>query len=270
MKTLLLTSLVTIGLASYAAAADMPGRAVALPPAPTFAPGPVFYWGGFYAGVHGVWLRNDVDAIRATPAPAGILPGRVSLYDEGFGGGAQIGYNVQLGDTVAGVEADITATEIGRTRTFTVASPGAPFAPATSLSTGLSSHMDFFGTVKGRVGFAFPSIVPLFQQSLVYVTGGLGYADIDNRTRILTTLGGTPLLSLGARSDDMKVGFVVGGGTENAITNTVSIKTETLYYNLEDETLRLKPAIPGAPVRYRFENDGWISRIGLNVRFGTF
>jgi hypothetical protein len=38
-----------------------------------------------------------------------------------------------------------------------------------------------------------------------------------------------------------------------------------LYYNLEDETLMLLRA--GSQAEYRFENDGWISRVGVNVRF---
>jgi catechol 2,3-dioxygenase-like lactoylglutathione lyase family enzyme len=51
----------------------------------------------------------------------------------------------------------------------------------------------------------------------------------------------------------------------HAITHNVSIKTETLYYNLEDDSLTLARA--GDQVIYRFENDGWISRVGVNVRF---
>ncbi len=58
---------------------------------------------------------------------------------------------------------------------------------------------------------------------------------------------------------------MVGGGTESAITSNISIKTETLYYNLEDDRLILRRA--GDQARYRFAHDGWISRVGLNVRF---
>ena len=57
----------------------------------------------------------------------------------------------------------------------------------------------------------------------------------------------------------------LGAGTEHRLTQTVSIKTETLYYNLGAETLTLARA--GDQVGYRFKNDGWISRVGLNVRF---
>ncbi|MDQ4136927.1 MAG: outer membrane beta-barrel protein [Pseudomonadota bacterium] len=266
MKAVLLASAAFIGLAAHARAADLPSRAVDLPPAPAIAP--VFVWNGFYAGVHGVWIRNDVDATRTTFAPAGTIPRRQNLDDDGFGGGGQVGYLMQWGDTVAGLEADITVTDVGRTRTSSFTVPGLPpFIPPVAIATRLGSDMDFFGTVKGRVGFSFPSFLPAFQQSMVYVTGGLGYADIDNRMRISASAPGVGSVSFGARRDDTKVGFVVGGGTESAITSTISIKTETLYYNLEDETVAVRRG--GARVGYRFENDGWISRIGLNVRFGT-
>jgi outer membrane immunogenic protein len=61
------------------------------------------------------------------------------------------------------------------------------------------------------------------------------------------------------------MGFTVGAGTEIALTQNVSIKSETLYYNLEDERLTLARASDQAV--YRFKNDGWISRVGVNVRF---
>ncbi|MBS7455477.1 hypothetical protein KHP60_24650 [Microvirga sp. 3-52] len=49
------------------------------------------------------------------------------------------------------------------------------------------------------------------------------------------------------------------------LTQNISIRSETLYYNLTDETLTLARA--GDQVSYRFKNDGWISRVGVNVRF---
>ncbi len=252
MKTFLLSTAALIGFTSLAAAADLPVRAA--PPAPVAAV-PVFTWTGFYAGIHGAWIRNDVDAIRTsgTTVPAALTPARVSLYDDGFGGGAQVGYLMQFGSIVAGLEADITATDIGRSRSVT--------PTGTTVTTRVSSDMDFFGTVKGRLGVTFPSFLPFFQQSMIYVTGGLGYADIDNRVRVSGAVG-----PLTGRGDDIKVGFVVGGGTESAITRNISIKTETLYYNLEDDTVATN-TVRVNTARYRFENDGWISRIGLNVRF---
>jgi outer membrane immunogenic protein len=254
VKKLLLSTAALIGFTSLAAAADLPVRAA--PPAPIAAV-PVFTWTGFYAGIHGAWIRNDVDAIRSTDTtvPAALTPARISLYDDGFGGGAQVGYLMQFGSIVAGIEADITATDIGRSRSVALT------VARDTVTTRVSSDMDFFGTVKGRLGVTFPSFLPFFQQSMIYATGGLGYADINNRVRVTD---GIDVIS--GRGDDIKVGFVVGGGTESAITRNISIKTETLYYNLEDDTVTTS-TVAGFRARYRFENDGWISKVGLNVRF---
>jgi outer membrane immunogenic protein len=248
-----LASAALLALASAASAADLPRRAAP----PTFvAAAPVFTWTGFYVGVHGAWIRNDSDAVRAeADLPADFVPARVGLYEDGFGGGGQIGYLVQFGSIVAGLEADITAADIERTRTITL-------TPGPVVDTRVSSEMKYFGTVKGRLGLTFPSFLSFFQQTMVYVTGGLGYADVEHRAQIAVGAGG---FSDGQTIDGTRLGFVVGGGTENAITNNISLKTETVYYNLEDETVTLRSG--GDRARYRFENDGWISKIGLNIRF---
>ncbi|MGO4388630.1 outer membrane protein [Microvirga sp. 2YAF29] len=68
-----------------------------------------------------------------------------------------------------------------------------------------------------------------------------------------------------ANRDAWTTGFVLGGGTEHMLSENVSLKTETLYYKLQDETLALTRA--GDQASYRFANDGWISRVGLNLRF---
>ncbi|MBO1909619.1 hypothetical protein J4G37_33030 [Microvirga sp. 3-52] len=70
---------------------------------------------------------------------------------------------------------------------------------------------------------------------------------------------------LQASSEEWTTGFVIGAGTAHMLTQNISIRSETLYYNLTDETLTLARA--GDQVSYRFKNDGWISRVGVNVRF---
>jgi outer membrane immunogenic protein len=254
MKTLLLSASALIALTSLAAAADLPSRsAVAVPEA-----APVFSWSGFYAGVHGAWFRDDGEAVRfgLTGVPADVVPARVGLSDSGLGGGAQIGYLWQFGRFVAGFETDLSLLDLERTRSFESDLGGA------TLRTDLSAQMNLFGTVKGRLGVTLPSLLPMVQQSLLYVTGGLAYAQVERQGQITVS----PLgLGPQASRDDWKLGFVIGGGTEHALTSNVSIKTETLYYRLADEKLTLARA--GAEAVYRFNNDGWISRVGLNVRF---
>ncbi|WP_425339687.1 outer membrane protein, partial [Microvirga lotononidis] len=161
-----------------------------------------------------------------------------------------------VGRVVAGLEADLTAMDVGRSRSGFGSDGGF------GLRTELSSQMNWFGTVKGRVGVTLPSLLPMVQETLVYVTGGLALAQVERAARItVVPLGVGPQAS----GDDWTAGFVVGGGSEHRLTPALSLKSETLYYRLQDETLTL--ARGGDQASYRFRNDGWISRLGLNVRF---
>ncbi|MGO4388631.1 outer membrane protein [Microvirga sp. 2YAF29] len=88
------------------------------------------------------------------------------LSASALGGGAQVGYLWDFGSMVAGIEADLTALDVGRSRSF----DGADGAFA--VRTDLGSQMNWFGAVKGRMGLSMPSFLPLF-------IGGLAYAQIE-------------------------------------------------------------------------------------------
>jgi outer membrane immunogenic protein len=253
MKRLVLSLSALIAGTAAALAADLPRTAVPVVVAPL-----AVNWSGFYAGVHGAWIGDSGEAVRRGVigvAPE-ALPTRAGLSASGLGGGAQIGYLWQFGRVVAGLEADLTAMGVGRSRSGIGTDGG--FA----VRTDLSSQMNWFGTVKGRVGFTMPSLLPIVQETLVYVTGGLALAQVEREARITVV---TPGVGPQASGDEWTTGFVVGGGSEHRLTQNISIKSETLYYRLSDETMTLARA--GDQASYRFKNDGWMSRIGVNVRF---
>src|SRR5918993_5461375 len=103
------TALTTAGLTA-ASAADLPVRAA---PPPYIAPVPIFTWTGFYAGVNAGWGWRDDDQETVVLTPGAGTPGLAGTLffpgngDGGFTGGAQIGYNYQIGSFVIGAEADI-------------------------------------------------------------------------------------------------------------------------------------------------------------------
>ena len=150
MKKILLSSVALLGLATGAMAADLPSRRA---PAPIVAAVPVFTWTGFYAGVNaGVGFNNSDDGdivFRGTTIVGD------SDDDAGFIGGAQIGYNYQIGSFVVGLEGDIQYADFGREFTY--------------LGNDFESS-DWFGTVRARAGVAFG-------QALIYGTGGFAFAD---------------------------------------------------------------------------------------------
>jgi outer membrane immunogenic protein len=151
MKKLLLSSVALLGLASGALAADLPSRRA---PAPMIAAVPVFTWTGFYVGVNAGygWNAND-----------DIVIGGVAydLDDEGgFIGGAQAGYNYQIGSFVVGIEGDLQYADLGGE------------LDSDDLDDDFSSD-EWFGTVRARAGVAF-------DRALVYATGGFAFADDAN------------------------------------------------------------------------------------------
>jgi outer membrane immunogenic protein len=184
MKKILLSSVALLGLATGAVAADLPSRRA---PAPIIAAAPLFTWTGFYVGVNAGygWSNDDFDA--------------VDLADEdddgGFVGGAQVGYNYQIGSFVVGLEGDIQYADFGADGTFDFDGDGV-------FDDDFDSS-DWFGTVRARAGVAF-------DRALIYATGGFAFADDAT-------------------------GWTVGGGVEYAFTNNLSAKIEGLYVNLDND-----------------------------------
>ena len=187
MKKILLPSVALFGFAGAASAADLPVRAA--PPAPIIAAVPVFTWTGFYVGVNAGYGWNANDSITV----GGLT---FDLDDEGgFVGGAQAGYNYQIGSFVVGLEGDIQYADFGGDDRFDFDGDGI-------LDDDFNTS-DWFGTVRARAGVAF-------DRALIYATGGFAFA--DNAT-----------------------GWTVGGGLEYAFTNNLSAKIEGLYVNLDQD-----------------------------------
>jgi outer membrane immunogenic protein len=162
MKKILLSSVALIAFSAGAMAADLPSRRA---PAPMVAAVPVFTWTGFYVGVNAGYGWNDGTSVTF---PNGLVVSTDGNDDGGFVGGAQIGYNYQIGSFVVGVEGDLQYADFGDNRYN--------FGAAGIFEDGSD---DWFGTVRARAGVAF-------DRALVYATGGFAFAD----DRAGWTLGG--------------------------------------------------------------------------------
>jgi outer membrane immunogenic protein len=198
---------------------------------------PVQTWTGFYGGINGGygWSADSssiyalaVAAINRIHAEA-ISPTTRFDKDGGFGGG-QIGYNFQIDRFVLGVETDFEGGDIhGRGAAFAEAGAtggrgGGPFA---SASVSKESSLDWFGTVRGRLGYTY-------DRALIYVTGGFAYggvggrasATLDDAVGGVHTFTGTPSAT--------RTGYVLGGGLEYSLTPAWSLKAEYQYIDLGD------------------------------------
>lgn len=272
MKKVLFAALMAgTAFATPALAADLARKA------PVFVPPPVFSWTGFYAGVNaGYSFGNDSDVITSGIGAAninavadGARPARVRLDRDGFVGGGQIGYNWQVSPNwVFGIEADIQYSDIRDSvnAQTTLAVAGLNGTAAGTRNNLYSTEMEYFGTVRGRLGYAW-------DRTLVYATGGLAYGEITNAATFTGVAPGFATQFVGRRSST-ETGYTIGGGIEQAFANNWSVKAEYLYYDLGDKNVAVLnvggPAAAGGPgYNSRFDNTGHIVRMGLNYKFGS-
>jgi outer membrane immunogenic protein len=220
--------------------------------------GPATSWTGFYIGINGGygWSAGKGEAkanafdddtlinptpfsiIRAAAGPNQFSNSSQAGFDRngGFAGG-QIGYNWQQGHLVFGLEADLQGSGIaGKARTSVEADPSE--APDVVTSVNAHSSLDWFGTVRGRLGYAF-------DQTLLYATGGFAFGGVKDRLTSFTDfnngLNNNPPAA-SASSDGIRTGYVLGGGLEYALTPAWSLKGEYQYINLGSSSLSTAPA----------------------------
>jgi outer membrane immunogenic protein len=267
MKKILLGAAVAMLGIAPALAADMAPKYTK---APMMAPAVVYSWTGFYIGGnvgYGWFDRNStlVDTGLAVPPPsffgpslaAGALPSVYGVNPRGWLGGGQVGYNWQTGVWVFGVEADIQGADVKGSVTLNTAGiPG--FVPITGTAT---EKLDWFGTARGRVGFAANT-------ALFYVTGGLAYGHVSH-----SFFTAAPAVAESAFGSDSQVdvGYTVGAGVEWAFNNNWSIKGEYLYMDLGNHSTTVlgvtnTPVTASLALREREKYN--IVRVGLNYKWG--
>ena len=212
------------------------------------------FGGGFGTGTKLSGFGTDAAlAPNAFWAFPGANPGGVL-------GGLQAGHLWQIDKAVVGVEADVQAAGLsGSTRGVGVSLGGVPFVAA-------HQTIDWFGTLRGRIGYA---PVPTL---LLYGTGGLAYGGGGYE---FTTFTGDNLSGTGF--DDLtRLGWAAGAGVEWAFLPDWSAKLEYLYVDLgrthshainlvdsDDETVVNAATLSGATSRFH------TVRVGLNYHFNV-
>ena len=201
-----------LALAAAAASVLFTGAASAADLAPRYtkaAPlaAPAYDWSGFYLGV------NVGGGSAATPFndATGDFFSNTTIVKGFATGGAQIGYNYQIGSGVVGFEADVNANSIKHSSI--ISSDSIPFV------AGLKS--DVSGTIRGRGGLAI-------NNTLLYVTGGAAWANVSQSGAELNFNTRQPD---GVTADSSKAlwGAVIGAGFEIALTPNWSAGAEFLH-----------------------------------------
>ena len=228
-----------ISLAGFVALIGTPALAADLAvKAPPQTPA-VCAWCGWYFGFNAGYGRSEYSDKFALPPP-GTFSG---LDPQGGFGGAQIGYNWQNADFVFGLEADIEGADINAQATDPV-------------GNFFKSRVDYFGTVRGRLGYAFGP-------SLLYATGGFAYGHVEN---VANSAGGPTPFAITRTAP----GYVAGGGYEYKFSPTLSFKAEYQFINLG----RNDPVNPVSGSACSFgpkcEADAFHTfRLGMNYHIGA-
>jgi outer membrane immunogenic protein len=200
-------------------------------------------FGGFYVGGNIGWAtvtahQNDLDGITNWGNATSF-----TATDDSFTGGVQVGYNIQKGCTLFGLEADWNWADLNaNTRLF----PNWPY-----MDESLRTRIEGFGTLRTRTGV-------VVDQLLLYVTGGLAWAETKDTVQ---------LFSDRFSSTDTRWGWTAGFGTEYLLRPGVSLTSDVLYLSFNDQDHNINFGEWGR-FRTRTDDQIWVARMGFNIRLG--
>lgn len=214
---------------------------------------PAFSWTGFYVGVNGGY--GSADGAADSAITGNVFGNFVGTGDGTLKGGlfgAQIGYNLQTGFFVFGVELDGQWAN----QTYDLTVDYSAFC-GVSCSLTESATIDFIGTLRGRVGVAFSNV-------LLYGTGGLAYTSGEHSLTGQVAGAGFNVIDI---SHDA-TGYAAGVGIEVGF-GAWSAKAEYLYVSTEFDANAPVPALfGGGTLTETVTLENHIVRGGLNYRFG--
>jgi opacity protein-like surface antigen len=263
LKAQLLASVAIVALVAggSALAADLPLKA----PPPVVA---AWNWSGFYIGGHaGYGWGHDAQADINDPFFFGKFPGfNVPGFDpKGYLGGLQAGANWQTGSIVAGLEGDISFTNI---KGSSLSIPTPTGAPAVSTGTAANSGtFDLLGSGRGRLGYLVTPNV------LLYGTGGLAWTRFVQNTD-LTALTAPPPFGVfsSTSTPSWRFGWVAGIGAEARLFDTNWLaRLEYLHYDFGNSGGSSNPAffLPVGTLATQSSGDLTLDvvRAGLSYKF---
>jgi outer membrane immunogenic protein len=212
-------------------------------------------WAGFYVGLHAGYAWGNSDPYMVANNARGQLDDLFPLPNvrpDGGLGGAQLGYNWQMGKLVAGGEIDISGLNVKDEATMS------PVWGKTPNGQGIfSTTYDWMGTARLRMG-----VVPT-PALLVYMTGGLAAAHVtDTATDTTNYFDFVPRTYSATKT---LFGGTIGAGLEYALTPRWSVKAEYLYaaFNKTAPQTETSGSQPFVGFVHRLN----IARLGINYKF---
>lgn len=190
---------------------------------------PPYDWSGFYIGVnagYGSAAATENASLGTFTAPlSGNLTGAIA--------GGQLGWNIQFGHLVAGLE--LVGEYSDQSQDFTVLPSGAT----------ISDYLDWLIMGRARFGVAFDRV-------LLYAAGGGGYG--GEREEISTP-------AFDGTGTSIRPFWTVGAGLEFAVLKNFTIRAEYLFAQSFNQTSTISPVTITNHMR---DN---IGLIGLSYKF---
>jgi outer membrane immunogenic protein len=318
MKRLLLASVTLLALTGVdvARAGDMPPTVIypagaspsviypAAPPSGVVYPvaSSPFTFTGFYAGGT---VGGAAGSSKYSEAPSGtftilepitgkVVPvpvqnvatvGTSSTAPRGVIGGAEVGYNWQIGHFVLGFETDFSGWDMSSSAgvvgagysSIAVLQPPAACitklvgkppnqtcapVPGTQFTSTTSANSNWLFTARPRLGFANGN-------QLLYLTGGLAVSDVSiAQSIVLTGYGQRPGSgpTLAGATSSTQVGWTAGFGIEYALSWNWLIKAEYLYVSFPNQSAP-QAGTPGLTGTATGNLTASIARAGFDYRF---
>ncbi|WP_026606932.1 outer membrane protein [Methylocapsa acidiphila] len=218
LRQFLMATVGAVALAGSAVAADLPSRVPA--PAPVFVAAP-YSWSGLYIGGQIGYAWGDLNSSTIGYAAPTITSGAFFLdapsnsNPQGVIGGVHLGYNLQIGQWLLGLEGDVDGTSVSKTVNaatfFTPPIDAAFVTPGFGATVHTTSPIQ--GSIRLRAGFAW-------DRALLYATGGAAFASVK------TTYSDYYGFDSISRT---RAGWTVGGGIDYAVTDNWSVRAEYRY-----------------------------------------
>lgn len=212
-------------------------------------------WNGLYVGAHAGHVWSDVDGVYDNNDTDG--PTLLNVLDfEGELVGGHLGYNIQNGQLVFGVEGDLSGSNVEDTTLSPETPPRGPDPVTADLGR--------LGSIRGRLGLAAGGNHNL----LFYVTGGYGFGEFN--ISAINVNNGTR-----GRLNFDEEGAVYGAGLEWAKGDgRLRFRIEYLHYDVGTNSSLFVPPFtnntdvdPGDSVSF---DDVDVVRVGLSFKLGHY
>ena len=244
MNKHLLAGVSTLALLLGAASAQAADLGRPITKAPAMVAAPVYSgWTGFYIGGqvgYQYGYFRETDFFSGTNLATGFAGGRFN--PDGVVGGGHVGFNLQTGAFVWGIEGDIEGSGVRGTLNY-------------GGGNGVRFDQRWQSSIRGRLGFTVGNT------AMIYATGGAAFSDLrynyftNTQTELFT---------------GNQTGYTVGAGIEWMFAPAWSARVEYRYtdFGRFNDQLTIIGGPRNANISARQEAEFSTVRVGISYHFG--